>query len=216
MKKVFRILSLVGIMAIVACSGEPIKLNYVDFRTYLDDPDNGLKKKKSVGDMHVSLTFLPCELLAFQEMDKMTSSHTIELFDSLKQTYENQLTFKLSFSAGDEENDQNVINAGIQSYVDYSDRIKQLSFGIENDIKLVVDSAIYYPVLTKLEDTYELKKEKDIIVVFSPKENPDEFKTTSNFKLSYFDREFGMGLLKFKFSNKDIRNLPELIIENQN
>lgn len=173
---------------------------------WLDDAEHGFVKKTTANGFSVSMKYLPTEYLAFNEMQKDEKKDE-KTFQYYKDQFENSSTFLLILENEDKNTDAS--NYNVSGLKEYTERIKELSFNIKEAIILKTSSGkTFHPVLTTMENLYEIGNRKVIYMVFSDDNNAvmNSEKIDIIFQDSYLDT----GINHFVFESKQINNLPKI------
>ncbi|MBI4648352.1 MAG: hypothetical protein HY738_17650 [Bacteroidia bacterium] len=190
-----------------ACSSD--KLTSADFYLYLENPENGLVRKKNINSLTMTVKYLPP---AFGVLRNHKENLSTMNYDSLLSVYKNQIVFMLSIGPDTiNGNYSNITFAGISDYKNYKQRIYDLSFNIEQMVTLWIGNKEYLPVLSTLECINSLKPGSDILFVFAPVETGDKnFFNNTKIDFVFDDRIFGMGINHFVFNGDDFNNIPSI------
>lgn len=111
------------------------------------------------------------------------------------------------------KNPQDIVVKNTQGYSDYAVNMHLMNFQMQKFIELYADGKHYQPSIAVMENTYGLKKSRDINIVFSPDKKAEEFKRVEKLKIRYIDILFESGIYEFTFKTEDIKNIPKLIID---
>ncbi|MBI4646902.1 MAG: hypothetical protein HY738_10000 [Bacteroidia bacterium] len=203
-------ISYIVIFVIITSCSDKTQLNtFQEYAEYLNDPENGLIKIKTVNGYELKVHYLPPAYSAYLELSQ-DSVITKKEADSVLKDYLDGLTFMLSI--GPDKNrgySGNIMYNGITKYEEYKERLINLSFSIENFVTLKTGNEIYSPVLSSFDFEYGLKENKNILFVFLPINNNNSFHTSDNLDFVFEDFVFDTGMNHFVFNRKDINSLPE-------
>ncbi|MCE3229440.1 MAG: hypothetical protein K0S32_3991 [Bacteroidetes bacterium] len=178
-----------------------------DFKNWLADESNGYTITKSINGLNVAVSLLPPEYMAAMDMDKKQMTNA-SAYDSLVSAYKYQVNLLMCINSKD---DQNVLYKGIKDQTEYSQRLNELNFAIENLASLNGNGKNYRPVLTAFENNYGLTNDIKINILFTPTTSKDELLTASTLDFEYADESFGLGTIHCFFDKKNIsNNLPVL------
>ncbi|WP_303423487.1 hypothetical protein [Tamlana sp. 2_MG-2023] len=157
------------------------------------------------------MKYLPPEYLALNEYKKDAGNGDKTVNDYLE-LFNKSRTFLLTITHDDENVDAS--KYGVTNMSDYSQRIKDLSFNIKESLVLKTDSGEKYnPVLTTMENLYEIGNKKSIYIVFS-----DDYKNvlkSEKLDIVFQDTFLDTGITHFVFKRNKIDNLPHLNFLNQ-
>lgn len=193
-----------------ACSGKKVS-NAEDYSMYLNNEANGFKKSKKVGDMLISVKYLPVDFLALKDLD---SDKNKKKYDSLINSYKSSTTFLLSFQTIKGQSGEDVMTKGIENFEQYVERTMTLNFDLESKTKIVVNNKEYTPVLSSLENTYGLSKSRNVYLVFADPSLNKELANANRVDFVYSDDLYNVGILHFGFDKKLLdKNLPQVDIK---
>ncbi len=196
------------ILLIYACDNSPDSFTTIgEMQAWMQNPENGLVKSRSVGALTLELQYLPPEFLAYKELilDRITPSKSLK--DSVLALYKDNMTFLLTIDADEEQYpNTNLLYTDIGSYQEYSARVNELNFRLADYIELNSNEQSYVPVLANFENTYGLDKALRMTVVFN---GPLIFKD-SDLDFVFSDEFFGSGINHFRFNGKILDNIPKL------
>ena len=197
---------LVGIV-LLSCS-ESIKTKK-QFYSWLNDPDNGLVKKVTVGPLDFQVKYIPAEYLAFDEWEQ---EETKELsLQELIEEYNNSLTFLFTITPNGTGGDVDIMRAGVNNYKEYSERVHEMNFNLKEYVSLKVDEVVYKPVLTRLENIYGVGNYRNFHVVFAPSvEDSVTIRQGARYDFTFSDQFFETGISHFVFKRENIVELPKL------
>lgn len=173
---------------------------------WLGDPGHGFIKKTKANGFLLSMKYLPAEYLALNEMKKDNKTDMKD-FQGYVDKFKNSKTFLLTISHDEET--VNVSNYNVANLSEYGQRIKDLSFNIKEVLVLMTNSGKKYnPVLTTMENAYEIANKKSIYMVFS--DDQKEILNSEQLDIVFQDTFLDTGISHFVFENEKINNLPNL------
>jgi hypothetical protein len=209
MKKILSI-SLGGLLVIALGScGKKIK-SLGDFSSYINEQDNGFKTSRAVNGVLISAQYLPPEYLALKGC-RDSSLQKRSSYDSLLQYYNQSTAFIITFGPDETKNNHNdIMFDNIKDFREYTQRSMELNFDMEEKVRLKTGDKEYTPVLSSLENTYGLSKDRKVNLVFTTAMDK-EFAGDRFYDLVYEDETFGVGTLHFHFDKEKMKaNLPEI------
>lgn len=173
-----------------------------EYVQWIQDPENGLKKEKTIDDMIFTLQYKPHEYIVCMEerepqlQDSLVKRKVGELSDM--QYYD----FKITLKKGEGE----LLKFKLNSPEEYNERINYFAFNMQKDIQLVEGNDTLPCSLFHFERAYDVTPSSVFMLGFPlSKNNPEDDKT-----LIVYDKTFNKGFIKFTFSNKELKNLPKL------
>jgi hypothetical protein len=184
--------------------------NEHDFLAWLNNPDNGVLKARRVNGFDVRVKFLPASYLFYHDVIQEEKNLSTKEEDSLLSIYEHSLTFIMTIKPDrDDSNNTSVMYYGVKTYKDYERRNLLMNFDFKEFVHIEADGKRYKPVLSAMENSYELGPGRNIIFVFVPPNKTDQSLFTSDvLDFVYDDNTFDMGLNQFLFKQKDIQGIP--------
>lgn len=176
-----------------------------EYHSWITEEDNGCKLTKTINGLNITIQYLPHTYMALKEMERRKLSNKPS-FDSLANYYNTQLHFLLTIESADE---QRVLFKGITNPEEYAQRVNELNFNIENTTSVKTMGNLYKPVLTSLENTYNLGKDVKLNLLFAPHNKVDELANAEDIEFSYDDETFAIGSIHAVFNKKNINeHLP--------
>lgn len=177
-------------------------LNVHEYVEWIQDPKNGIRKEKSIGDLNFVVQFKPIEyMVCIEERDE-------KIYDTLLQSRKKELKemqyFDLKIILNRHEGE--LLKYNLSSMDQYDQRVKYFAYEMQNDIELVDGIDTLPCVLYHFERTYDVAPYCTILVGFEAKENNIQNQKT----FLFHDRTFNKGLLKFTFKDNSLKNLPKL------
>ncbi len=190
------------------------KIDSRNFLKWLNDSDNGLSISKKSNSFDLKLKYLPPQYFISRELILRPGSLNKNATDSIKNEYEKNLYFLLHI-----DNDNSVVPEqadvmlrDIHNYSEYTERIYKYNFNLNEDIELKRGNVIYHPVISTFENHYGLEGGRNLLLVFTPENDKDEFLEKNDLEIIFRDEELGIGTTHFVFEKKDLKNIPELIL----
>jgi len=185
-----------GVLCFASCKKKIT--NRQDLIAYINEPQNGLQKAKQIGDIKVTITYRPAQLMLGKNSSLITKAGKEN--DSL---YKNQLFFVLSISAKNKELLRQL------EFSKYSEMVQVLAFRMKEFISGIPgDGKPVEPLDCVFQQTYGMGSANNVLIVFNKK----ELLRAPNLKIGI--KEFGLqtGNLDFEFKTEDIKNLPTTVL----
>lgn len=171
-----------------------------DYIRYMNNPKNGLVQEKEIDGMVFKVRYLTPELMALNEL-KSVNVNAVTWQKTLKQ-YDGLVYGKITVAAKGGEhilkllNDQEIDGDGVDEYLNYK---------AQNDIMMLDGKDTAGCVLYNYSKTYGLARQLDLAVGFNAAN------TLKGDRVIEFNPELlQRGLLKFRFKQGDIDNIPRL------
>ncbi|MBL8001163.1 MAG: hypothetical protein JNL05_04295 [Flavobacteriales bacterium] len=177
------------------CAHAPLSAD--ELATYAADPEHGLLRKRTVSGITTTVRLVP-PALAAQRM------HLGQGEDMRK-----QLTVVVNIAPDMESYKGDVMRAGATDRVELFQQAFDLNFNWEEMIELRCGSRSYAPVLSTLENTYGLSRDRNVVLVFVPEHADDRaFYDSPEIELVLTDHVLGTGIQHFRFERKALLNVP--------
>lgn len=188
------------VAALSSCAKE--KLVPADYIAWVDNESNGLTKSRTFGDLMVTARFRPVEYqVAIGEGDPELKS---DVLSSRREQLEGMQYYMVRFSLLSKSKD--VMKHGISSEQEYYERLNYCSFGLQEDIMMVQDGDTLRCRLFNAVRSYGLSPNADYILAFEEKTNEG----SSDRTLIIDDKVYGLGKIKFAFSQDDLEDIPAI------
>jgi len=172
------------------------------FYAWLHDPGNGLVQTRRIGDLHISVKYLPAELLAYRELKGGAPPGRA---DSLRNRYRRSHAFLLTLKPVGYDSGGDVMYRGVGSYAAYKRRVMDLNFNLDRYVSLRDGEKEVKPLLYTLENTYGATEGRSLYLVF---ENAAAGGSALDFVFS--DEILGTGISHFRFCKSDLENVPSI------
>lgn len=179
------------IPAVDATSNESIK-TYVN---WVKDEHNGLKKKKSLGDLTFEAMLKPpvyCALVD-NKGKKLSNSELREQSEGQSELYQ------VEFSLENRNCSDELLKCGVGDMGEYQQRVQYYSFQLNQDAYLVIDKDTIPCGAHHWERAFDATNRITMQMVF---DKPRTKLAFEKMQLVYYDRVFGNGLIKFMFGNE--------------
>ena len=176
------------LLVISSCTSKEQTLTKKEYVQWVQNPQNGLRKKKDISDYHFEVIHKTPEYMSIQGVKNI---------DPEMESYELQIA----------SNNPSVtaMDLGVTDMGQYQDKVNYFAFDFQRDIRLVVDGDSIYPTHFHFERTYDIKPYVSFDIAFKKQDLEKERTIYIN------GTRLGVGPLKFKF--KDIKNTPKLKID---
>lgn len=178
------------------------QLSPADYISWVNDEANGLRKSKTFKGIVVMAQYRPVEYqVAIEEKTSLLSSEKLnERYGKLKGMQYYLLRFSL------EDKSQDIMRYDLDNEAEYYQRLNYCSFGMQNDIWLVQGNDTLSCKLFNAVRSYGLSPNADYLLAFEEKDTEHKYDR----QLIVNDAVFGLGPVKFKFSEDDLENIPHI------
>jgi hypothetical protein len=180
-----------------------------DFFAWLNAPENGLVKTKEIDQFKITVKYLPTSYLAY--LETKNNNYSIEQIDSIKCNYINSKTFLLTIEPVDKRKGTDLLFQDAVSYEQYKQRVLDLNFNAAEFIKIKANGNEYLPVLTNMENAYNIDTKKNITLVFVDEGKSKGLFAANELDFTFTDQIFNTGINHFVFSKKDLDNTPSFL-----
>lgn len=163
-----------------------------------------LKRKKTIGQIEYSISYVPKELMALREVGN--TNNTKELNEAITHYEEMEyLDFKIR---ANDYNDE-ILKLNLTGSKQYNDRVTYCSFGIQKDVKIILNQSDTINCgLIHYERAFNLIPEARFVVAF-PKWKKEKLQS-QDITFLFEDNLFNNGTIKLSFDNQNIINAPKL------
>lgn len=211
MKAAFQFVAIAGFLSLFSCGKEIESMK--SFYGWINDPDNGLVKTRTIEGIRLTVKYLPAEFLALRDAMEETdySSH---VYDSLLGIYRTSHTFLLSIASEKDEHNVDPMYKGLESLPEYKERALTMNFNMDSYVSIRTPSEEYRPVLTSMENTYSLKAQRNIYIVFTDDSEENNLMKEQELDFIFNDEIFQTGINHFVFRQKDLANTPTVNFDN--
>lgn len=177
-----------------------------EYIRYIDNKTNGLVKDKKIGVFTVDCEYKPSAYIVIKENYKQNPKEVIKNFENENIEASKMFHFYIRLSA---ENENDVLKNDIQNQEEYFERLNYFSNFVQKDLYLISGSDTIDCAYTYFERNYGLSNKSTILLGFKRSEM-NKSNSDQSLTLIYDDQVLGMGPVHFKFSSKDISNIPVL------
>lgn len=178
---------------------------------WINDPDHGMVKSRTVEGISVTVKYLPAQFLALKETkEERAGRHT---YDSLLRVYENSHTFLLSIASKEDAGQNDPMYKDLGDYSDYKRRALTMNFDMNEYVSIKTSTQEFRPVLTSMENTYSLKGQRNIYMVFTDDTVEKELMKDQALDLVFNDEIFQTGINHFVFDQAELQSMPSIDFE---
>lgn len=192
---------IISILLSSSCAHEK-KLDANNYMLWVEDGNNKLLNEKQIGVTKYSLQYKPLDYIAIRELG--IENITKNKIDSVKSEIFGLQYMNLRIS---DTKGRDIERLGVSSNTEYSQRSNYLSFGFQNDIKLVSGNDTLPCTLFHQARNYGIAPFIDFVLGF-----PNSDKQLQDLEIIINDNAFGNGSVKFTITSGTLNSIPELII----
>jgi hypothetical protein len=204
------LLYIVVLMLLLGCQSKENKPGYTkdadkivlappDLKSWLKVEENGYTKEKQINEYEYILTFIPNDLI-INENEKNINSGNI---DSIRKNYEMFcFNFQIKLNGATDE----LLKYNLSS--SYEDRIRYVSFKMENDIKLIDNNDSIKVGLFHFERYFNTSSTCNFNISF-PSEKIIKSKSEL-VQFCFYDKLFNNGVINFTFNKNIFTQQPKI------
>lgn len=181
---------------------------------WINDPDHGMVKTKTVEGIKITVKYLPAEFLALKEAREGHADR--QTYDSLLKVYTASHTFLLSIASTEKGGEQDPMYQDLENYSEYKERALTMNFDMNEYVSIKTSTQEFRPVLTSMENTYSLKGQRNIYMVFTDETAETELMKDDELDFVFNDEIFQTGVNHFIFNQNDLRSMPVINFEKIN
>jgi hypothetical protein len=197
--KVFLTFSLLTLFA--SCGKK--KLEPAGYIHWIKNYENGLHKKKQVGEYVFDVQLKPLDYIMLTERNKKdeNSNEFKEELEEMKGM--DYFSLKISLA----ENREDFLKYKSNGEKHYYNRLYYYSFGFSEDIYLESEEGTKPCKLFHFERSYDLTNARTFVLGF---ENTSKKKPSGDLTLVIDSKDLGLGPVKIKFDQKNLNSIPQL------
>lgn len=164
-----------------------------DYQAWIKNPENGFCKSRTIESKIFTMTYLPSEFKAIQQLRK--ESENLALREEVAQEYSHLEFYELEIALPEFKDE--AIKYVTSDPTDYQKLVQYYGFMANRDLKIVVGGdTILCPVHT-WERTYNAANKIVLEFGFPADQLKDKTKETRD--IIFYDRVFGCGPIHFRF-----------------
>lgn len=206
MKRYLIIASILAIVAITVLAFRPSALSPLDFKKWVEAPENGLVQSEFGTTNNYSLQYKPLEYVVINEK-KQLEVEASEV-EARKAQLQDLQYFTLRVRPN--EGNHDILTTGNAAEQDYFTKADYYSYAFRDDIKLVANQDTLNCCLFNMIQSYGLTPHTDFVLAFPTPENQEEI---DDFTVLIDDRITQDLPMHFEFNEADIHNIPQLITQ---
>jgi hypothetical protein len=186
--------------------------NLTTLNKWLNNPSNGCIKTRSIAGVKITAKYLPPAYAILKHTEKYSSASRERIIDSLSANSDSTYTFLMTLSPDKaEEDNSSVAFKNTINMDEYAKRLLAMNFSMDNCTSLIIDNKKYAPVISIVENTYEMSNSRNFLIVFLP--DRSSIGKGKECLFFYNDPFFDMGNVQLSFSMADIRKSQTIPIE---
>jgi hypothetical protein len=176
---------------------------------FINDPDNGLIKTKTIEGIKLTVKYLPAEFLALRETRELETKNK-GTYDSLLNVYKKSHTFMLSIASQEDTVSNDPMYEGLRDYNEYRERAISMNFNMSDYVSIRTTTQEFAPVLSSMENTYSLRGQRNIYLVFTDESGSGELMRDNQIDFVFNDDIFQTGINHFVFQQENLQRLPAI------
>lgn len=186
----------------IIISNKEQNLTATEFIRWCADESNSLNKTKDISEFKYNLMYLSPQSMAYLEL--RTEEHDYARFQKTCDHYTEMTYFNLKIEVPKSSGE--LLKYELQSPLQYENRIKYISFNMQNDICLVQKGDSLRPGLYQFERIFEVAPYSTVMMAFDNK----KFNREKEFTIVFNDKLFDKGYIKFNYKNGQLTNVPHI------
>lgn len=194
-----------ALLSVISQGDSKKSLEPVEYVKWIENPENGLKVEKPIGDYQFTLLYKPLEYIVLKEAKQLEIKKS-----ELKKGVEEISDFDyFTFQIGTVKNVEDVLKFGVNTNEEFQKRVDYFSFRMQNDLKLVDGKDTLQCSLFHFERTFGIAPYCTFVLGFEK-----GGKELKNKTLIYNDEILGLGPVKLMIQAENLNNIPQLITQN--
>ena len=139
--------SIFFLFAFLSWSCGNVKVNtFKEYKNWVNNPDNGLIKNRHVKGLTFKVYYRPADYQLLKEVDDSKVYSTEEL-NKLRESVRGSEYFMMTVSAENTNLNEGDIASNSATSSEYLEKMEELSFGMENRLRLIVEGDTLSPLL---------------------------------------------------------------------
>lgn len=204
-----RFLSTIYLCLLFAC-GSSGKVNSEEsYVKWLNDEKNGLIKTKYIGELKLTVKYLPPDYVVYREMKSGNRKYSKQEKEKMLAEAKNTRTFILTIAPDKRRKGTgDIMFYNVKGEEDYTFRAEALNYNMDKYVYIGTGITNHAPKLHVLENTYGLTEYRDVYLVFADDDEKKDLLKAKALDFVFNDEIFGTGISHFNFSGKDFNSVP--------
>lgn len=199
---IIRTILLFTTFALYSCNQETA--TPMEYKQWVENPDNGLKVNKSIHNCTVELQYTPVEYLALRDLITQKRLSDTAFVREVKES-EGLLYFTWKIKHNTSQGD--ILYSDVFAGLNYQDLVHYFSFGVKRDLQLKHGDTLLPCALHHYERSYGLAPHITMVTAFDASAIDH---ITDDLQFIFNAEPVGLGIIKLKIDEYDIRNLPKV------
>lgn len=178
------------------------KVSISEFVKWCGDEKNGLVIKKEVSELEFHLSYMPAYTMAYLELRNDTFD--LNKLNKVAEFYTEMIYFNFRIKLKDKSGE--LLKYRLQSPEQYDERVRYISFAMQNDFYIVQKKDTIRPGLYQFERIYEVAPMATLMMAFDKK----KLNINEEITLVYNDKLFNKGYVKFLIDKKQLIDIPNI------
>jgi hypothetical protein len=190
--------------ALFSGTSSPERLQPIEYVSWIENPENGMKEEKEIGDLSFTLQYKPIEFIALKALGPSAANE--KTVKEAGKEYQGMQYYTLTINNNAGIND--LLKYEVSDMQEYQQRVSYFSFDMQRDLLLVEGEDSLRCRLFHYERVYGLAPYATFLLGFDlPAKKSEKVRDKV---LVYRERVFETGMLKFKIKAENLNNIPEL------
>jgi hypothetical protein len=207
------VLILISCLLLSGCAWHEGPVDLIRLERYVRNEANGLVRSRSANGITTTVRLVPPELAVLRDLRYGRIDTTTQTLSGRILEQERQLCVVVNLAPDTLHYKGDVMRAGVRTIPELKEQALLLNFNWEDMAELKCGGNTYRPVISSLENTYGLSKDRNVVLVFVPEQGSDNsFYTSDELELTIRDQVLGTGIQHFKFTREALRKVPSPIV----
>ena len=178
---------------------------------WLNNEKNGLIKTKYIGELKLTVKYLPPDYVVYREVKSGSKKYSKEEKEKMLAEAKNTRTFILTIGPDERKKGTgDIMFYNVKGEEDYTFRAEALNYNMDKYVYIGTGKISHAPKLHVLENTYGLTTHRDVYLVFADDDEKKDLLKADTLDFVFNDEIFGTGISHFSFSRKDLNNVPAI------
>ena len=210
MRGTFTLAAVLGFCLAVGCGESRPSAPGNDIMQWAADPTNDLIVTKEIGDVRLTVHYLPADALAARDIQAFGETLPARR-DSIVSGYRAMAAFRLTVAPSDALGGGDLLMQGATNYGELVGRVETANFDLASQLTLDTGEGEVQPAFVILDNDYGMGSKRVFTIGFEL--GPDWMKRVRTIDLRYVDPLFETGINHFTFAVEKIADAPTLTYE---
>ncbi|MDR3678869.1 MAG: hypothetical protein P4L41_02810 [Flavipsychrobacter sp.] len=188
--------------------------NIQGYNSFLNEERNGCISTKEITGVNVTIKYQPPLYMTLKETEQLKANEIQPSWDSIYKKQTCMTTFLMTIGPDKlkrKDKRHSIMYEGVNDYAEYTQRVLSTNFNMVQQIRLYVNGEERIPVLSLLENVYELSEDRSFVIVFV--NNGMKSMKGNDYIFVYDDPFFNIGKVQFHFKGDDLEDANNVIVK---